>query len=82
MAFVGAAILGNFKLYFLYIYIYIYFFFSYYYFIDQHKDIKLNSLRRKWRFFRLKNHYVNGMRNLYSYWSGVCYNVKEFVPRK
>ena len=43
--------------------------------------------RRKWRLLegnllRLKNQYVNGMRNLYSYWSGVCYYVKEFVPRR
>ena len=42
---------------------------------------------RKWRLvdetlLRLKRQYVLGQRNLHSYWSNVCYYVKEFVPAR
>ena len=42
--------------------------------------------KRKWRrieqnILRLKTQYLNGQRNLYNYWSNVCYYIEEFVPR-
>ena len=55
--------------------------------LNAERGLPRSIRKKKWRILeenllRMKRQFVDGERNLYSYWANVCYYVKEFIPRR